>query len=247
MSARNRILSYIIIIHIHLCDMHLACPKVRHRTDNRYFYWMPILRTRVVFLLALLYVGSQNSNQLHVCSACVTATINFSLCHCFDVSLTAKSASECVYTCTLNFLFIVTLCAVHAFHHVHLTPTNAQRHDHRPITRNILNHNVVPTFPLNLSVFPIKLPDILKKSCSQRIMSDSTTHIIVPTVAPVPAATPALRQAPLAHVPVRTYFVEQIAPLALVVAMVVELLLFFLTAVFLPAVIAYIVAEARVA
>ena len=79
-------------------------------------------------------------------------------------------------------------------------------------------------------------------------MSDSTTHTIVPTAPPVPAAPPALRQVPLAHVPVfRTCHVEQAALLALVVAMVVELLLFFLTAVFLPAVIAYIVAEARVA
>lgn len=79
-------------------------------------------------------------------------------------------------------------------------------------------------------------------------MSDSTTYIIVLTAAPVPAAPPALRQAPLAHVPAfRTYHVEQAAPLALVVAMVVELLLLFLTAGFLPAVIAYIVAGARVA
>jgi len=45
----------------------------------------------------------------------------------------------------------------------------------------------------------------------------------------------------------RIYHVEQAAPLALMVAMVVELLLLFLTAVFLPAVIAYIVAGARVA
>ena len=79
-------------------------------------------------------------------------------------------------------------------------------------------------------------------------MSDSTTHTIVPTAAPVSAASPALRQAPLAHVPTfRTYHVEQVAPLALVVAMVVELLLLFLIAVFLPARIAYIVAGARVA
>jgi hypothetical protein len=156
MSARNRILSYIIIIYIHLCDMHLACSKAWQRTDNRYFYWMTILRTQVVFLLALLCVGSQSSNQLHVCS---------SLRHCYDqclVSLTAKSTSECVYTCTLSFLFITTLYAIHAFHPMHLTTTNAHRHDRRPITRNFLNHNVVPTFPLNLSIFPIRLPDRLK-------------------------------------------------------------------------------------
>jgi hypothetical protein len=79
-------------------------------------------------------------------------------------------------------------------------------------------------------------------------MSDSTTHIIAPTAAPVPAAPPALQQAPLAHVPAfRTYHMEQAAPLALVVAMVVELLLLVLIPVFLPAVIAYIVAGARVA
>ena len=79
-------------------------------------------------------------------------------------------------------------------------------------------------------------------------MSDSTTHTIVPTALPVPAAPPALQQVPLAHVPVfRTCHVEQAALLALVVAMVVELLLLFLTAVLLPAVIAYIVAVARVA
>jgi hypothetical protein len=77
-------------------------------------------------------------------------------------------------------------------------------------------------------------------------MSDSTTHTIVPTAPPVPAASPALRQAPLAHVPTfRTYHVEKAAPLAFVVAMVVELLLLFLTVVFPPAVIAYIVAVAR--
>ena len=79
-------------------------------------------------------------------------------------------------------------------------------------------------------------------------MPDSTTHIIVSTAAPVPAAPPALRQVPLAHGPAfRTYHVEQAAPLAFVVAVVVELLLLFLTTVFLPAVIAYIVAGARVA
>jgi hypothetical protein len=79
-------------------------------------------------------------------------------------------------------------------------------------------------------------------------MSDSTTHTIVPTAPPVPAAPPAFRQAPLAHVPTfRTYHVEQAAPPAPVVAMVVELLLLFLTAVFLPAVTAYIVAVVRVA
>ena len=78
-------------------------------------------------------------------------------------------------------------------------------------------------------------------------MSDSTTHTILPTAPPVPAA-PALRQASLAHVlTFRTYHVEQAAPLAFVVAMVVELLLLFLTAVFLLAVIAYIVAVVRVA
>ena len=125
MSARNRILSCIIIIYIHLCDMHLACSKVRHRTDNRYFYWMAILRTRVVFLLALLCVGSQSPNQLHVCS---------SLRHCYDqflvVSLTAKSAPKCVYTCTLSLLLIITPCAIHAFHPVYLAPTNIHRHDH---------------------------------------------------------------------------------------------------------------------
>lgn len=112
--------------------MLLACSKARHRSDNRYLYWMTILRTRVVFLLALLCVDSQSTNQLHVCS---------SLRHCSDqflVFLTAKSASECIYTCTLSFLFIITLYAIHAFHPTHLTPTNAHRHDHRPITRNIL-------------------------------------------------------------------------------------------------------------
>ena len=70
----------------------------------------------------------------------------------------------------------------------------------------------------------------------------------MPTASPVPAAPPALRQAPLVHVPTfRTYHVEQAAPLAFVVAMVIKLLLLFLTAVFLPAVITYIVAVARVA
>lgn len=101
-----------------------------------------------------------NPTRVHVCS---------SLRHYYDqflvVSLTAKSASECVYTCTLSFLLIVTLCAVHAFHLRQTfidTITYNWKHS---------NYNVVPAFPLNL------------------IMSDSTTHTIVPTAAPVPAAS----------------------------------------------------------
>ena len=88
-----------------------------------WLYYVLVLKIQTSYMFAL---------------ACVTATVNFPLCHCSDVSPTAKSASKCVYTCALSFLFIVTLYAVHAFHLVHLTPTNAHRHDHRPITRNIL-------------------------------------------------------------------------------------------------------------